>query len=161
MDTLKRRTAVGVGGWVEIGTAKKNAVSLDNKLRASLRWEGLRWLIGARGWREVHSPGASHPGTLLIPLKGIATAPPRATIRFAPHHLVAVLSLSGRFCSRAAGFFAGQNLLQKQDPVLSSPKRGVGGRCPLSLMTQKCCSLSAQGHGEASSKGLSPELIMI
>lgn len=60
-------------------------------------------------------------------------APPRATIRFVPCNFVAVPSLSGGFGSHAAGFFAGESLLQKQDPVLSCPRRSVGGRWPLSL----------------------------
>lgn len=89
----------------------KNAMSLDSKMRESFSWEGLRWLIGARGWGEVRSTGASHLGTFPIPLWGAATAPPTATIKFVPHHLVAVSSLSGGFCNLAAGCFAGQDLL--------------------------------------------------
>lgn len=161
MDSLKRRISAGAGGWLEMGTAKKMLWISTAKLQHHLggRSWGARWLEGDGERCVILKPptGARFP----IPWWGAATAPPSATVRPVPHHLRAASYLSGRFCSLAAGFLSGQDLLQKQDSVLGSPRKRVGDGCPLSLMPWKCCSSRPQGHREGSSKDLLLRPIMI
>lgn len=136
-------------------------MNLNSKVAASLRWEQLRCPMGERGWREVPYPGASRGAMVPQPTVGHSYCPSQChdqTGSSSPHSYV---TLSSGFCSLAAGFLSGPDLLQMQDPGLGSPRKRVGGRCPLSLTPWKCCSLRPQGHREGSSKDLLLRLIMI
>lgn len=155
-----RRISAGAGEWVEMGTAKKMLRISAAKLHHLCgRSQGARWVEGD-GERCV----ALEPPTgawLPIPPWGTATAQPSATTNPVLHHFAAVSCLSGGFCSLAAGFFSGPDMLQKQDSVVGSPRERVGHGCPLSLMLWKYCSSRPQGHWEGSCKDFLLRLIMI